>query len=95
MHDWNIVVTIHQGHYHEARRFLETFGRLSQTDYFNVLVLKVDDLGKFLEDMDREFKMAPTMNHLISRVMPATVTFDFQKPAEFEAQVRRALPTSV
>ena len=38
MHDWNVVATIHEGHFHQAIQFLETFGQLSKTDYFNVLV---------------------------------------------------------
>lgn len=91
MRDWNVVVTIRESHFHQAMRFLETFGRLSKTDYFNVLVMKVDDVDRFLEDMKKEINVAPILETVISRVMPASVTFDFQVPAEFEARAVQAV----
>ncbi len=91
MQDWNVVVTIYEGHFRQAIEFLETFGPLDKTDYFNVLVIKVDDIGKFLEDMDKEIRAEPMLENMISRVMPASVTFLFQSPAEFETKAMQAV----
>jgi tRNA(Ser,Leu) C12 N-acetylase TAN1 len=91
MHDWNIVVTIHQGHFQQAIRFLESFGDTGKTDYFNVLVMKVDDSEQFLEDVSNEIQAAATPGNIISRIMPASVTFDFQVPAEFESQLQQTV----
>jgi len=91
MQDWNIVVTIHQGHFQQAINFLESFGPTGKTDYFNVLVMKVNDIGQFLEDVSNEIQMAAALDDMISRIMPASVTFDFQVPAEFEAQLKQTV----
>ena len=91
MHDWNIVVTIHQGHFQQAIRFLENFGYTGKTDYFNVLVMKVDNVGKFLEDISNDTQAAAVLGDIISRIMPASETFNFQTPAEFEAQLKQTV----
>ena len=91
MHDWNVVVTIHEGGFKQAVEFLNALGRVSKTDYFNVLVMKVDDIGQFLKTMNKDIKATPMLENVISRVMPASVTFDYQVPAEFEAKVMQAV----
>ncbi len=91
MHDWNIVVTIHAGHFKQAIQFLQSFGITGRTDYFNVLVMKVDDLSQFLEDINNEILAAGMLNDIFSRIMPASVTFDFQSATEFEAQLKQAV----
>ena len=91
MHDWNVVVTIHEGHFPRALRFLSTLGLVSKTDYFNVVVMNVADTTRFLSHLDCEIKAAPEMEGVISRVVPAAVTFDFRTPAEFEEQAMRAV----
>ncbi|MGD8594004.1 MAG: THUMP domain-containing protein [Gammaproteobacteria bacterium] len=91
MNDWNVVVTIQQGKFPEAIQFLETIGRVSKTNYYNVLVMKVNDVEQFLVDLDKEIKAVPALVSIISRVLPATVNFDFQMPAEFEAQITQAV----
>jgi len=89
MLDWNIVVTIHKGHFQQAIRFLESFGHTGKTDYFNVLVMKVDDIEQFLEDVSSEIQAAALPAETISRIMPASETFNFQTPTEFEAQLKQ------
>ena len=91
MRDWNVVVTIRESHFHEAKQFLETFGRVGKTDYFNVLVMKVDAVDRFLDDLKQDINAAPILKSAVSRVMPASVTFDFQVPAEFEARAVQAV----
>lgn len=91
MRDWNVVATIYEGHFKAALQFLRTFGELGKTDYFNVLVLKVDDVQRFLDDLTWEFRVSPELKHVISRLIPASVSFDFQEAAEFETSVKRAV----
>lgn len=91
MHDWNVVVTIHERHFHQAMELLKTFGRPGKTDYFNVLVMKVDDIAQFLEHMNRTLRATPSLETVVSRIMPVSLDFDFQTPAEFEAQARQAV----
>ncbi len=42
MGNWNIIVTAHEHHFAQACKFLEAFGQVAKTDFFNVL----DDTGK-------------------------------------------------
>lgn len=91
MHDWNVVVTIHQGHFQQAIHFLERYGDIAKTDYYNVLVMRVDDIGQFLDDVSDAVMAAPLLDDVISRIMPASLTFNFQVAAEFEAQLKQAV----
>ena len=95
MFDWNVVVTVHDGHFNQAKQFMEAFGQPCKTDYFNVIVMKVDDVEQFLEDMNKEMKAAPYMESIISRVMPASITFNFQVPDEFKKQTMEAIESWV
>jgi len=45
MRDWNVVVTVHEHHFAQACRFLETYGQLAKPDFFNVLTMHVDNIG--------------------------------------------------
>ncbi|KPK40339.1 MAG: hypothetical protein AMJ69_02590 [Gammaproteobacteria bacterium SG8_47] len=91
MRDWNVVATVHEGRFKAALQFLRTFGQLSKTDYFNVLVMKVDDIDRFLAELNWELQAAPELGTILSRVIPTAVSFDFQEPAEFEAKVQQAV----
>lgn len=57
MQDWNGVATVREGRYRGAMVFLRRFGDTARTDYFNVLVLKVTDIGVFLEEMKRDERL--------------------------------------
>ncbi len=91
MRDWNVVVTVQRGYFNQAMQFLARLGRMGATDYFNVLVMNVDDPGRLLEDMLELIGEQPKVETAISRVMPACETFDFQTPAEFEARLKIAM----
>ena len=91
MQDWNVVVTIYEDHFQEAIQFLERFGPVSRTNYFNVLVMKVADTAELLQDAGRDLQASPVMGQMISRLMPASVTFNYQLPAEFESKAAQAV----
>lgn len=91
MRDWNVVVTIHEGHFNQAVPLLEQFGPISRTNYFNVLVMKVADVGQLLQDVERGLQASPVLGQVISRLLPASVTFNYQTPAEFELKATQAV----
>jgi tRNA(Ser,Leu) C12 N-acetylase TAN1 len=91
MQDWNVVVTIHEGHFHQAVQFLERFGSISRTNYFNVLVMKVPDIGLLLQGVAQAIEASPILERVISRLMPASMTFNYQAPAEFESKATQAV----
>ena len=91
MNDWNVVVTVQEGGYNDARRLLERFGRVSRTDFFNVLVMRIADVRPFLDLLREEAERDPKSVLPLARVMPVIQTFDFHTPSEFEIKARQAV----
>lgn len=92
MRDWNVVVTVRERRgYRRARRLLSRFGQPDETNYFNVLALRVDDPRSFLEALRDEGQADPGELAPLSRVVPTTRGFSFQTPAEFEERARVAV----
>lgn len=93
--DWNVVVTVYPGSYVEARRLLEHYGEVTRTSYFNVLVLKVPDIGKLLQRLEDDTREDMTLLNAASRIIPAQETFDFRSPEEFERNACKAVDQMV
>ena len=91
MRDWNVVITVQDEGYNEARKLLERYDRVERTDYFNVLLMQVPDARKLMELLREEAQQSPDRFRALARVMPVIQTFDFQSPAEFEERGRQAV----
>ncbi len=90
MPDWNVVVSVREDGYTRARQLLQRFGTVCHTDYYNVLVLRVDDPHQFLDDLKERIEEDPTILTAIARVAPAMRCFDFQSHDDFESKAREA-----
>jgi hypothetical protein len=88
MHDWNVVVTVHEGGFREAFRLLAEFGPVSKTEFFNTLVMRVEEIPQTLENLRARSLGEPDSVRFLGRFMPVSQTFGFQSPAEFEARTR-------
>jgi len=88
--EWNVVVSTHAEGYRAARAALRELGRVWRTDYFNVLVMKVDDIASFLEDVSRLATINPPLMKEIARIAPAAAAFDFETAGEFERKLHDA-----
>lgn len=84
MLDWNVVVTTHENRYRHARAFLAPMGELCDTDFYNVLVMRVDEPEVFLARIEQHLDAFPEARQTLARVLPVTVTFRYQTPEEFE-----------
>jgi tRNA(Ser,Leu) C12 N-acetylase TAN1 len=84
MNDWNVVVTVHEGGFTEARRLLEKMGPVSRTEFFNVLVMRVEDIPSLLEHLRERVEREPGILNDIARLVPFTHPFNFQSPEMFE-----------
>jgi len=89
--DWNVVVTLPENTYREARRLLAKWGKVRRTGYFNVLALKVPDAIRFLGEFVEAVRETPGILNIVSHVMPAQAVFDFQTSAEFEKLARQVV----
>jgi tRNA(Ser,Leu) C12 N-acetylase TAN1 len=86
MNDWNVVATTRMGRFDEARRLLEKLGPVARTDFYNVLVMRIDDVDRLLADL---LVVLPGGEGPVAHVHPARATFDFRTPEEFEELANR------
>jgi tRNA(Ser,Leu) C12 N-acetylase TAN1 len=92
MRDWNVIVSVYDGGFRRAFQFLQKLGTVSKSGFFNVLVMKVDDIPTFLEAVLEQGAVDPELlSRAISRIVPLTTTFVFQSPEEFEAKAKEAV----
>lgn len=91
MRDWNVVVTVHEGRFAQACRLLEQFGRVARTNYYNVVVVKVDDADEFLKRLADLTSNVPDVLETISHAVPAACAFDFDSAEDFEAKAGEAV----
>lgn len=85
MKDWNVVVTVSDrfARYH-ALRGLKKFGKVDTTEFHNVLVMQVDDVGGLMASLAEMMGRDMSLINDISRLMPAQETFDFGTREEFD-----------
>jgi hypothetical protein len=83
--DWNVVVTVFQGGYRRAVRFLCELGPVERTPYHNVLLMKAGEPMALLQAIEGLTRERPALYDAISRVAPAQRAFDFQGADEFLA----------
>ena len=91
MRDWNLVVTIFQDGFRRAMRALRILGPLERTLYHNVLTMKVDDPMEALEAIELKTQESTALYDAISRVSPASYSFNFQSAEKFLAKAKSLL----
>jgi len=82
MQEWNVVVTVND--FKRACDTLGAFGRVKRTDFYNTLVMQIDDVPQMLETLLRRSLEDYEFLNPLSRLIPVTNTFTFQSPEEFE-----------
>jgi tRNA(Ser,Leu) C12 N-acetylase TAN1 len=84
MLEWNVVVSVNEHGFKRARDVLGAYGVVQKTAFYNVLAMKVDDIGPLLEILRERSEADPHFLSFLSRLIPVTDTFLFQSPDEFE-----------
>ena len=90
METWNVVITVHEGCYNEVRDLLKPLGAVRKTDYYNVLVMTVDDIPQALESLKAMVDERPELLNAVARFVPAAQTFFFTNAGEFEEKAGKA-----
>jgi tRNA(Ser,Leu) C12 N-acetylase TAN1 len=91
MKDWNVVVSVNEKGFSQAVNILKEFGPISKTEFFNVLVMKVEDITGMCEAMKKRLENDPSSLSFLSRLIPVTKSFTFQTPDEFEQKVKETV----
>jgi len=86
--DWNVIVTLPEATFREARRFLRRWGEVQRTGYFHVLTLTVEDVESFLTEVGKAVEEKPGTLNILSHIIPAQQTFNFASAEEFEGKAR-------
>ena len=86
--DWNVIVTLPEATFPEARKFLRRWGEVHRTGYFHVLTLTVEDIESFLPEVAKVIEEKPGTFNILSHIIPAQRTFTFATAEEFEAKAR-------
>lgn len=84
MRDWNVVATTRDEAFRRGCELLSNAGRLWHTEFYNVVVLKVEDVDALLGWLEREWSAHEGFHEAVAHVRPLRVTFDFQSPEAFE-----------
>ena len=91
MQTWNVVITVHEGYYQQAVGILESFGAVHKTDFFNVLVMEVDDPRGAMENLLAKMAEEPLAGAAIARFVPVSLTFYYKNVEEFEKKALKSI----
>lgn len=83
MSNWNIVATTAEGRYNPALSFLAQFGTVKPTAYYNVVMLRVEDVPGFMNLLAEEWEARDGRLALLQRVVPLDHTFNFSNRQSF------------
>lgn len=86
--NWNVVVTLPENTFREARRMLSRWGPVERTGYYNVLVMRVADPNAFLADFASAIAETPGLLNFVSHVVPAQQAFPFDSSDAFQREAR-------
>ena len=89
--DWNAVASTGEGAYTQARALLKALGKVGDTRYHNVLVLRVGDVRAALEALRGRAEADPEVRRLVPHFVPLSVTFGFMSPGEFASRAGDAV----
>lgn len=89
--NWNVVATLPEDTFREARRLLGRWGRVRRTHFYNVLAMRVADPNAFLNAFAAAVAESPGLLNTVSHVVPAQYTFDFHTREEFERKAHDLL----
>ncbi len=92
MRDWNVVVSVKERGFAMARDLLRDYGEIGRTTYHNVLVMKVPSPEALLARIEQRLQVNRDLLAYVSRIAPATHTFDFATPEEFDVRLRESVP---
>jgi len=91
MLDWNVVVSVRDRGFAMACDILNEYGTVARSGYYNVLVMKVASPVAFLAKLEQRLQANSDLLTYVARIAPATETFDFGTPQEFDAQAREVV----
>lgn len=91
MQEWNAVISVHEHGFKRARDVLRGFGEVKRTEFFNVLLMRAEDLPAMLEALRTRMLERPESLSFLARLIPVTHAFIFKSAEEFESKAREII----
>ena len=76
MRDWNVVVTVRDNRFRKALEVLAPLGRTEVTEFYNVLVMKVEDPRKGLEALRRRMESDASVAEAVAHLTAIDDAFE-------------------
>lgn len=89
MRDWNVVVSVYQEGFRRVLKALQQLAPTERSDYYNVLIMKADDPLALLSAIERKTEESTALYDGISRVAPATRSFEFHSAEDFVEKAKQ------
>jgi tRNA(Ser,Leu) C12 N-acetylase TAN1 len=84
MQEWNAVISVHEHGFRRAIDVFGDFGEVKRTEFFNVLLLRAEDVNRMLESLRERASKNPESLSFLARLIPVTHSFTFNSADEFE-----------
>jgi tRNA(Ser,Leu) C12 N-acetylase TAN1 len=84
MHEWNAVISVHEHGFRRAIDVFADFGAVKRTEFFNVLLIRAEDINRMLESLRERALKHPESLSFLARLIPATHPFIFNSADEFD-----------
>lgn len=91
MQEWNAVITVNEKGFRKAFDVFGDFGEVRRTEFFNVLLMRAEDLQGMLEELRARLERSPESLAFLARLAPVTDTFTFHSVEEFESKAKEVV----
>jgi len=91
MQEWNAVICVHEHGFKRAIDVLGDFGEVKRTEFFNVLLMRAENINLMLESLRARASKHPETLSFLARLIPATHSFIFNSADEFEHKAREII----
>ena len=88
--DWNVVAAVRESQFGPGKFNLDQIGMVGETDFPDILVVRVADPQELLRDLESKLKQESNFFEAIRMIRPVDRQFEFASPEGFRS---RALET--
>ena len=88
LHEWNVIASVREREYTQAKAFLKNLGAVAKTGYYNILMMQVPDINAAMEELHSQWESDPKVSEWIAHFIPVTHRFNFNTAEEFEQKSR-------
>jgi tRNA(Ser,Leu) C12 N-acetylase TAN1 len=93
MQEWNAVISVHEHGFRHAIDVFGDFGEVKRTEFFNVLLLRAENISGMLESLRERASKHPESLSFLARLIPITHSFVFNSADEFEHRAEELILT--